>query len=100
MTRGFYDHRRSRLKFMNIIKQNEDKIHIREKELEKVRFNLQNSPVIYGILHLQWFFWGLLSRGFFYKRASICFRPELFLVEKQFPPWLSIHRWCNFGQAY
>lgn len=42
MTGGFYDHRRSRLKFMNIIKQNADTIHTREEELEKVRFNLQD----------------------------------------------------------
>lgn len=42
MTGGFYDHRRSRLRFMNIIKQNADTIHIREEELEKVRFNLQD----------------------------------------------------------
>ncbi|XP_027904525.1 structural maintenance of chromosomes protein 3 [Vigna unguiculata] len=41
MTGGFYDHRRSRLRFMNIIKQNADTIRIREEELEKVRFNLQ-----------------------------------------------------------
>ncbi|KAH1211694.1 Structural maintenance of chromosomes protein 3 [Glycine max] len=36
MTGGFYDHRRSRLRFMNIIKQNADTIHIREEELEKI----------------------------------------------------------------
>ncbi|OIW16249.1 hypothetical protein TanjilG_18964 [Lupinus angustifolius] len=30
MTGGFYDHRRSKLKFMNIIKQNEDNIYERE----------------------------------------------------------------------
>lgn len=42
MTGGFYDHRRSKLKFMNIIKHNADAIHIREEELEKVRFDLQN----------------------------------------------------------
>lgn len=42
MTGGFYDHRRSKLKFMNIIKQNTDSIHIREEELEKVRVDLQN----------------------------------------------------------
>lgn len=42
MTGGFYDHRRSRLKFMNIIKQNTDSIHIREQELEEVKLNIQN----------------------------------------------------------
>ncbi|BAT79746.1 hypothetical protein VIGAN_02267200 [Vigna angularis var. angularis] len=41
MTGGFYDHRRSRLRFMNIITQNKGTIRIREEELEKVRFNLQ-----------------------------------------------------------
>ncbi|KAK2431277.1 Structural maintenance of chromosomes (SMC) family protein [Trifolium repens] len=41
MTGGFYDHRRSRLKFMNIIKQNADSIHIKEKQLEKVKFEIQ-----------------------------------------------------------
>ncbi|KAK2377447.1 Structural maintenance of chromosomes (SMC) family protein [Trifolium repens] len=41
MTGGFYDHRRSRLKFMNIIKQNADSIHIKEEQLEKVKFEIQ-----------------------------------------------------------
>ncbi|KAK7320513.1 hypothetical protein VNO77_30059 [Canavalia gladiata] len=36
MTGGFYDHRRSKLKFMNIIKQNADNIRIKEEELEKI----------------------------------------------------------------
>ncbi|KAK7300360.1 hypothetical protein RJT34_11204 [Clitoria ternatea] len=42
MTGGFYDHRRSKLKFMNIIKQNTERIHAREKELDEVRFSLQD----------------------------------------------------------
>ncbi|XP_058743170.1 structural maintenance of chromosomes protein 3 [Vicia villosa] len=41
MTGGFYDHRRSRLKFMNMIKQNADNIHDREEQLEKVKFEIQ-----------------------------------------------------------
>ncbi|CAI8586571.1 unnamed protein product [Vicia faba] len=41
MTGGFYDHRRSRLKFMNMIKQNADNIHDREEKLEKVKFEIQ-----------------------------------------------------------
>ncbi|XP_045830269.1 structural maintenance of chromosomes protein 3-like [Trifolium pratense] len=41
MTGGFYDHRRSRLKFMNIIKQNADSIHIKEEQLEKVKYEIQ-----------------------------------------------------------
>ncbi|KAJ6386256.1 hypothetical protein OIU77_029263 [Salix suchowensis] len=35
MTGGFYDHRRSKLKFMNIIMQNTKSINIKEEELEK-----------------------------------------------------------------
>lgn len=42
MTGGFYDHRRSKLKFMNMIKQNADSIHVKEEELEKVRIELQD----------------------------------------------------------
>nr|XP_024928084.2 structural maintenance of chromosomes protein 3 [Ziziphus jujuba var. spinosa] len=41
MTGGFYDHRRSKLKFMNIIMQNTKSIQMKEEELEKVRFKLQ-----------------------------------------------------------
>ncbi|KAF2317506.1 hypothetical protein GH714_023658 [Hevea brasiliensis] len=35
MTGGFYDHRRSKLKFMNIIMQNTKSINLKEEELEK-----------------------------------------------------------------
>lgn len=42
MTGGFYDHRRSKLKFMNMIMQNTKSINIKEEELEKVRFMLQD----------------------------------------------------------
>ncbi|XP_021825217.1 structural maintenance of chromosomes protein 3 isoform X1 [Prunus avium] len=41
MTGGFYDHRRSKLKFMCTIIQNTKSINIKEEELEKVRFMLQ-----------------------------------------------------------
>ncbi|KAJ7964829.1 Structural maintenance of chromosomes protein [Quillaja saponaria] len=41
MTGGFYDHRRSKLKFMNIIKRNTDSISMKENELENVRIMLQ-----------------------------------------------------------
>ncbi|KAJ9702893.1 hypothetical protein PVL29_004572 [Vitis rotundifolia] len=41
MTGGFYDYRRSKLKFMNIIRQNTKSINMKEDELEKVRFKLQ-----------------------------------------------------------
>ncbi|GMN46975.1 hypothetical protein TIFTF001_016156 [Ficus carica] len=36
MTGGFYDHRRSRLKFMNIIMQNTKSINVKEEELERI----------------------------------------------------------------
>ncbi|RVW84169.1 Structural maintenance of chromosomes protein 3 [Vitis vinifera] len=42
MTGGFYDYRRSKLKFMNIIRQNTKSINMKEDELEKVRFKLQD----------------------------------------------------------
>ncbi|BFG34999.1 hypothetical protein CerSpe_212730 [Prunus speciosa] len=41
MTGGFYDHRRSKLKFMCTIIQNTKSINMKEEELEKVRFMLQ-----------------------------------------------------------
>lgn len=42
MTGGFYDYRRSKLKFMNIIMQNKKAINLKEKELEVVRSKLQD----------------------------------------------------------
>ncbi|XP_008230696.1 PREDICTED: structural maintenance of chromosomes protein 3 [Prunus mume] len=41
MTGGFYDHRRSKLKFMCTIIQNTKSINMKEEELEKIRFMLQ-----------------------------------------------------------
>ncbi|KAK2640896.1 hypothetical protein Ddye_022659 [Dipteronia dyeriana] len=41
MTGGFYDYRRSKLKFMNIIMKNTKSINMKEVELEKVRSMLQ-----------------------------------------------------------
>lgn len=41
MTGGFYDYRRSKLKFMNIIMRNTKTINAREEEVEKVRYKLQ-----------------------------------------------------------
>ncbi|MFZ8507322.1 hypothetical protein ACO1M3_14015, partial [Staphylococcus aureus] len=41
MTGGFYDHRRSKLKFMNMIRQDTKSINEKEDELERVRFKLQ-----------------------------------------------------------
>lgn len=45
MTGGFYDHRRSRLKFMNDIKQNTQIINVKERELEHIRSQLQDILV-------------------------------------------------------
>ncbi|XP_021864567.1 structural maintenance of chromosomes protein 3 [Spinacia oleracea] len=42
MTGGFYDYRRSKLKFMNIIKQNTRVINMKKKELEEVKLQLQD----------------------------------------------------------
>ncbi|CAO2840950.1 unnamed protein product [Amaranthus hypochondriacus] len=42
MTGGFYDYRRSKLKFMNIVKQNTRVINMKEEELAEVRFQLQD----------------------------------------------------------
>lgn len=41
MTGGFYDHRRSKLRFMSTIKQNTMSINLKERELEEVRYKLQ-----------------------------------------------------------
>lgn len=41
MTGGFYDHRRSKLKFMNIIRQDTQSIGEKEQELERVKIKLQ-----------------------------------------------------------
>lgn len=43
MTGGFYDHRRSKLKFMNMIMQNKTSLNLKEKELEDVRNMLQEK---------------------------------------------------------
>jgi hypothetical protein len=42
MTGGFYDYRRSKLKFMNMVVQNKRAINMKEKELEEVRNMLQD----------------------------------------------------------
>ncbi|KAM7522838.1 hypothetical protein LguiA_012740 [Lonicera macranthoides] len=42
MTGGFYDYRRSKLKFMSIIKQHTKSINEKEYELEKIRSSLQD----------------------------------------------------------
>lgn len=43
MTGGFYDHRRSKLRYMSTIKQNTVSINLKERELEEVRDKLQET---------------------------------------------------------
>lgn len=50
MTGGFYDHRRSKLKFMNMIMQNKRSLNLKEKELEDVRNMLQDILLEYTFL--------------------------------------------------
>lgn len=52
MTGGFYDHRRSKLRFMNTIIQNTKSINTKEKVLEDVRRQLQDilSVTYFGLL--------------------------------------------------
>ena len=56
MTGVFYDHPRSKLKFMNMIMQNTKSINIKEEELEKVRFMLQDILFHYYFfkIHFEW----------------------------------------------
>jgi hypothetical protein len=42
MTGGFFDHRQSILKFMNIVNKSTDSIHIKEGELEQVKLKIQD----------------------------------------------------------
>ncbi|KAD5960392.1 hypothetical protein E3N88_11864 [Mikania micrantha] len=53
MTGGFYDKRRSKLKFMNIIRQNAMAITAKENELQNVRSELQNILYMTS-LYLNW----------------------------------------------
>ncbi|KAL4578673.1 hypothetical protein LXL04_014802 [Taraxacum kok-saghyz] len=60
MTGGFYDKRRSKLKFMNLIRQNALSITEKEKELQNVRSELQDilfmsTYYYYFILFLWWY---------------------------------------------
>ncbi|KAH0660780.1 hypothetical protein KY289_029528 [Solanum tuberosum] len=50
MTGGFYDHRRSKLRFMSTIKQNTVSINLKERELEEVRYKLQD--ILTGFLYI------------------------------------------------
>lgn len=49
MTGGFYDHRRSKLKFMNIIRQDTQSIGEKEQELERVKIKLQDILDLFSI---------------------------------------------------
>lgn len=63
MTGGFYDYRRSKLKFMNIIMRNTKTINAREEEVEKVRYKLQDILCFrhsFSVIHL-------LSLPFFFS---------------------------------
>jgi structural maintenance of chromosome 3 (chondroitin sulfate proteoglycan 6) len=42
LTGGFYDHRRTKLKNVKIIKQCADSIHISEENLKQVKFKIQD----------------------------------------------------------
>lgn len=50
MTGGFYDYRRSRLKFMNIIRQNMMAINKKENDLKEVRELL--NDILLAVLNL------------------------------------------------
>ncbi|KAK4719742.1 hypothetical protein R3W88_018080 [Solanum pinnatisectum] len=50
MTGGFYDHRRSKLRFMSTIKQNTVSINLKKRELEEVRYKLQD--ILTGFLYI------------------------------------------------
>lgn len=54
MTGGFYDHRRSKLRFMNTIIQNTKSINTKEKVLEDVRRQLQDilSRIDFGLVFI------------------------------------------------
>lgn len=52
MTGGFYDHRRSKLKFMNIIRQDTQSIGEKEQELERFKIQLQDILYLFAITSL------------------------------------------------
>lgn len=58
MTGGFYDHRRSKLRFMNIVIQNTKSINAKEKELEDVKKQLQDilSITDFGLFVITFWF--------------------------------------------
>lgn len=49
MTGGFYDYRRSKLKFINIIRKDTQSIGEKEQELERVKIQLQDILELFVI---------------------------------------------------
>ena len=49
MTGGFYDYRRSKLKFMNVIMQNTMSINKKEEELKGIGSELQNILFFFSL---------------------------------------------------
>lgn len=54
MTGGFYDYRRSKLKFMNTVRQNTRSINSKQEELDSVRFKLQD--ILFYAIHSMFFY--------------------------------------------
>ncbi|KAH0664375.1 hypothetical protein KY284_029306 [Solanum tuberosum] len=74
MTGGFYDHRRSKLRFMSTIKQNTVSINLKERELEEVRYKLQD--ILTGFLYI------LTLSSTLFTLACYSFRSLLILLLK------------------
>lgn len=51
MTGGFYDYRRSKLKLMTSIRENNKLVNVKQEELTQVRAELQN--ILWTLLHVQ-----------------------------------------------
>uniref|UniRef100_A0A3Q7GZH8 SMC hinge domain-containing protein n=1 Tax=Solanum lycopersicum TaxID=4081 RepID=A0A3Q7GZH8_SOLLC len=77
MTGGFYDHRRSKLRFMSTIKQNTVSINLKERELEEVRYKLQD--ILTGFLYV------LTLSITLFTLLRYSFRSLLILFLKLFP---------------
>lgn len=77
MTGGFYDHRRSKLRFMSTIKQNTVSINLKERELEEVRYKLQD--ILTGFLYI------LTLSSTLFILVCFSFRSLLILLLKVIP---------------
>lgn len=51
MTGGFYDYRRSKLKLMSSIRENNKLVNVKQQELTQVRVDLQN--ILWTLLYFQ-----------------------------------------------